>query len=136
MSFKMNWKINYKIAGGAATASTVVVIALVLCFFISPDTSARVINISILVTAASLGWLLGVSISPYDANERKQFSQYSKAVVTFISGYVAAKLDKLIDSLVAPAALADPVFGFRLLSFASVLIVSMLVTFIFREYAD
>lgn len=127
---------NYKIWGGVVSATILIGSNLALCFVVSSEWSDRTISLAVIGTAVAIGWLVGVVISPYDPKEQKQFSQYAKAVAAFGSGYLAAKMDKLIEKVLSPALLSEAVSGFRFLSFVSVLIVCILITFIFRNYAD
>lgn len=77
----------------------------------------------------------GILISPYDTEESKRFSVYTKAVGVFASGYFVGKIDKLVEKVFGPEFVFESVHGFRIIAFLSAAIVAMLITFIYRWYA-
>jgi hypothetical protein len=108
---------------------------LVCCFVVASDRRGYAVNISILVLGTSLGWILGMAISPYDVKEKGDFGAYLKAVSAFFSGYLVAKIDPLARYF-EPMFRSTPDAGFRLILFFSALIVAMGMTFVNRRYAE
>jgi hypothetical protein len=94
-----------------------------------------VLNLAILSLGVSVGWLLGILISPYDRKEATKFYLLTKAVGVFASGYIVGKIDALVGKLFNPDFVLDSIHGFRMIVFFTAAIVVMLFTFIYREYA-
>ena len=59
------------------------------------------LNVLLLIAGALIGWAVGILITPISAQEAVQFSEFGKALSTFISGYLVAKLDKLFETSVS-----------------------------------
>lgn len=123
-----------------AFAVILLISLFVLCFeFVPDDVDYRrtiSLNIAIFVAGWACGWMAGTLFAPYDENESKLFSQVSKGIWGFVSGYILAKFDKvygiLKDSGVIPL---DSLSGFRTILFISVLIIVLLVVFFARKYS-
>ncbi|MRR11180.1 hypothetical protein EG835_01525 [bacterium] len=127
----VNWKLVFTgILGGTMGATLVV-----LCFRVGASTQDQSLNLAIMVAAMTVGWLLGILVSPYDQDEQKRFSSVTRAVSAFVSGYLAAKLDALINALVAPDLILNPVAGFRALLFLGAALLATIGTFAYRKYA-
>ena len=45
---------------------------------------------------ASLGWVAGILVSPYNPEEKTEFGEISKLIAGFLSGYVLSKFDPVI----------------------------------------
>jgi hypothetical protein len=108
---------------------------LVCCFVVGSYRRDYAVNISILVLGTSLGWILGMALSPYNVKEQGDFGAYLKAVSAFFSGYLVAKIDPLAKYL-SPMFQSTPDQGFRIILFFAALIVSMGMTFVNRRYAE
>src|SRR6267378_4193811 len=68
----------------------------------------------------SLGWLAGLLASPYNDEELKRFAKYAGVVSTFLSGYVAGKLDPVIKRVLEHDPInIDTVTALRLAVFAT-----------------
>jgi hypothetical protein len=94
----------------------------------------RALNFAFIAVGGALGWLLGMLASPYDPSEKKQFSELTKTISLFISGYALAKTGRLIDALVSPDVLLQPLSGFRGLAMLGAIVMAAVVTFVFRQY--
>ena len=46
------------------------------------------LNLALIVLGSSLGWLIGIFLSPYDGGEEERFSGYASAISAFVSGYL------------------------------------------------
>ena len=91
-------------------------------------------NILILLTGGVIGWIVGIIITPTTRNERTQFSEYGKALSTFVTGYLLAKVDKVFELTVTKAGDVNDVFLGRMMMFASAFALGILLTFIWRKY--
>jgi hypothetical protein len=93
------------------------------------------INLAIFVAGWATGWVAGTLVAPYDQGEATLFSQISKGIWAFISGYLLGKIDPIFSSLresnVIP--LSDLAM-FRALLFVSVSTIVMMVVFFARKY--
>jgi predicted permease len=131
MRFMMNWKI----LGSSISAAILLGALFLLSFQIGDSKAATAMNIVVIVFGVSGGWLLGIVVSPYSKKEQSRFTALSKAVAVFGSGYAVGKIDKLIEKLLDPTLVLESVHGFRLLSAASALLLALIVTFVYRQYA-
>ena len=129
--FALSWKQQ----GTFITAGIILITLAVLSFLIKENEEDKWINLAIVVLGVSVGWLLGMYISPYGKGEEQRFAEYATAVSAFLSGYILAKVDGLITKLLSPEQILRPVAGFRLIAGFSTLIVTMLVTYVVRAYA-
>jgi hypothetical protein len=127
---------NYKIIAGTISAPLLGASLIALAFFIGDGREARAVNLVILVLGGSLGWLAGVIVSPYDKSENKVFPKYVAAVSTFASGYLVSKADRVLDALLKPEFIASATGAFRICGGISAIVVAMLITYIYRAYAD
>jgi hypothetical protein len=126
---------NYKIWGSCASAGLLGLTIVVLSFYIGAP-SATPLNIAVIVIGAAVGWLLGFVMSPYSKKEKDRFTVYASMFGVFASGYLVSKADKVLEKIFDPDFLLDSVHGFRTLAFVTALILGLVVTFVFREYAD
>jgi hypothetical protein len=88
------------------------------------------------ITAAALGWIFGIMISPYNSGERSAFSEHARLVYGFVTGYVISKLDPLLTRLIETKSgqgLDQRLFAVALFAIASFLI-AIGVTYISRSY--
>jgi len=54
------------------------------------------LNLALVICGGGAGWALGILVSPY-SGEESTFSEYGKAISTFLSGFVLAKLSQFIS---------------------------------------
>lgn len=89
------------------------------------------------LVGTALGWAVGILLAPY-RSEQKQFHQLSKGILGFVTGFVAAKLDRVFDLLVDKRE-GDPMilhsrfvrsFGMALVCF----VVTTVTVFVARTY--
>jgi hypothetical protein len=125
---------NYKTWGSIITAGFLGAALVGLSFFIG-DRAAVPFNLMVIVVGFAAGWLLGFVMSPYSKREQERFNKYASLFGVFASGYFVSKADKVLDALFDPQFILDSVHGFRVLAFTAALILGVLVTFVFREYA-
>jgi hypothetical protein len=125
---------NYKLWGGVTCAGSLGIMIIVLCWFVG-DRSAVPMNLTVTAMGFAVGWLLGILLSPYSKNEQARFTTYASAFGVFASGYLVGKVDKVLEAIFDPQFILDSVHGFRSLAFATSLILGLIVTFMFRQYA-
>jgi len=104
-----NVAMNYKIIGSTGIGSILLLVLVKLSFDMTTTPVETALNLAILVLGVACGWLLGILISPYSSAEHEEFSAYAKAFGVFASGYLVAKLDKVIEELFKPEFILDSV---------------------------
>lgn len=120
--------------------ATILLLTLfVLCFQFTadpPDQSPTVaINLTVFVAGWATGWVAGTLVAPYDKDEATLFSQISKGIWAFASGYLLGKIDPLFSSLRDAKIIPfSDLLLFRILLFLSVTVIVMLVVFFARKY--
>jgi len=86
------------------------------------------------IVAALLGWGAGLVATPYSSDEAGRISDISKVGYAALTGYLAAKFDKLFDALFSTKDNTDaaifPYIGFGLAWF----LLALLVTYYTRSY--
>jgi len=125
---------NRKIRANSAAA---VLLGVALVFLVSRVTSGALdayITPVILVIGASVGWLLGVLLSPYDKDEKARFSRYAMLALFFTCGYLVAKIHRVVDRGFVSEFGPQPVAGFRVIAFVGALLMGLLVTLVYRRY--
>jgi fructose-specific phosphotransferase system IIC component len=83
-----------------------------------------------------IGWILGIISSPYNSNEKKQFSEYAKLIYGFFVGYFFAKIDKIFELAMTNNLFMQGLFSTRVMYFLSCLLLAFIVTFVSRRYAE
>jgi hypothetical protein len=96
-----------------------------------PDSDRIATSLSLLVLGAVSGWLFGVVVSPYNRDERSEFSTYAKYASTAFGGYLAGKADTVLSHVAALDALGTV----RASGTASAFIITTIIVFAFRRYA-
>jgi hypothetical protein len=111
-------------------------VALVLLALIAVGWEQWRITLPLFVTGFLIGWIVGMLMSPLSPHETEEFSEYGKAISTFIAGFLVAKLDKLFELYVGQpgttgVALIMPV-GF----FIDGSLLGVLFTYVWRTYVS
>jgi uncharacterized membrane protein YjfL (UPF0719 family) len=92
------------------------------------------ISLALVILGATVGWVIGIFLTPYDEIQKIEFSNYASFIALFASGYLIGKVDAAISHLFKPEYLFTPIVGFRLvITFASFLL-GMLITVVVRYY--
>lgn len=86
------------------------------------------------VLGISLGWIMGIFLSPYNPDEHSKFSDYAKALSTFVSGYLLSKVDRLLDPAQVPAIMSDPQVVYRTMFFLACFFLTLVAVFLVRSY--
>ena len=122
---------------GAIFIDVILLIFLVLSFYVAPGTADVVLNIAILAASVVVGWLMGTLLSPGTLREQGQFGTATKAISTFISGYLLAKIDNVLNAIFAPKMLLESTSvlpAFRMAMALSGVVGMALVIYIMRVY--
>jgi hypothetical protein len=123
-------KIEGKVGLGYGLGGAAAVALVWSCFRIG---TAPWLNLLLFIFGGLLGWVAGILATPLDVNERTQFSTYTAAISTFMSGFVVAKLDRLFELFIGKQLPDDVVIGQSLI-FGSAFLLGALFTFIGRLY--
>ena len=131
--------VNSHLLASLVFAAVLLLILFILCFQFEADSGSHgntvAINLAVFVAGWATGWVAGTLVAPYDEGEVTLFSQISKGIWAFTSGYLLGKIDPLFSSLrdskVIP--LSD-IAMFRVLLYLSVMVIIMLVVFFARKY--
>jgi hypothetical protein len=86
---------------GYVLGSAALVVIFLAAFFAAE--SMMTLNLLIVVTGGLIGWAVGMLMTPVSPTEKKHFPEYGKAISTFLSGYLVAKLDKLFEPMIFKA---------------------------------
>ena len=131
-----DWINNYKLITSTAVFAVMYSGIIAACFLITTETIERIFSLSLVLLGSAIGWALGTLFAPY-AGEAQEFAQFTAYISTFLSGYALAKIDPLITKILSPefALHISKNSAFRLCSFFSSVILSLIITFIFRRYA-
>jgi hypothetical protein len=90
------------------------------------------LRILVLLTGGLAGWTTGILATPQDEAQKGRFPEYLKALGSFMSGFVLARLDRVVDSqLAAGAAVGQALLG-GILIFTAAFLVGLLMTAIGR----
>ena len=114
-----------------------IVLALTLLFsayFLFESAQERAVTVVVGVLGGALGWVLGILSSPYDKQERNQFSEYAKIVYGFLTGYLVSKADRLFELALADRLFSTDAFVFRVLYFLAAFFLAFLIAFVGRRY--
>jgi uncharacterized membrane protein len=125
---------NEKLAGSGAFGGLILAVLAYIAATFHSNAVANSINIVIVLLGVASGWLLGIMVSPYSLDEKENFNAYAKAFGVFASGYLVAKVDKVVEHMFSENFILDPSNGFRLVAFLVALLVALIVTFVFRRY--
>ena len=55
------------------------------------------LNILFLFSGGLIGWILGILITPISDIERSRFSEFGKAIATFLTGFLLAKIERIFE---------------------------------------
>jgi|SRR5579884_2653673 len=127
-----NLRANLKLTMSFVTAG-VFAIGLIILLVVWRDAMAW---LSALIGTA-LGWAVGILLAPYE-EEQKRFQRLSKGIAGFLSGYVAAKLDRVFDLLMDKSGGGPLIFNLKVVRSISMavacLVVAAVVVFVARTY--
>jgi hypothetical protein len=123
--------------GAAFIILTLGVVFAILCFRLAPTPDDASLNLALMGASIVVGWLAGTLASPGTLREEGRFGTTAKAISTFISGYLLAKIDNVMNALLAPRTLLESASllpAFRLAMTLAVTIGTALGIYICRVY--
>lgn len=92
------------------------------------------LNVLFLFCGGLIGWILGILITPISDTERSRFSEFGKAIATFLTGFLLAKIERIFELAVKDKSDVSDVFIGRSLLLVVSLALGILFTFIWRSY--
>jgi hypothetical protein len=108
---------------------------LVICLAVSYHYQS-VLYLMLTVAGGAIGWLIGILISPTEPGQSEVFAAYGKALFTFISGFVLAKLDRVFEIFLSskPDLSQAEMVAIPTLLFITMLVLGTLTTFAGRDF--
>jgi hypothetical protein len=91
-------------------------------------------NVLILLSGGIIGWILGILISPNSPKEELKFSEFGKAIGAFLTGFLAAKIERIFELVIQKPSDVSDIFVGRSLVFVVSFGLGILFTFIWRTY--
>jgi len=111
-------------------------LAIVFCILAAWTTStgnAKYLQVLICVLGGSLGWIFGLFLTPSNEGEKKQFSEFGKALTALVSGFGLAQVNTLVEGVrTASQDMNTEATGIRVLLFSCTLLIGGLFTYISR----
>ena len=105
------------------------------CFFIAYTLELnRPLNYLLCIFGGVFGWVAGILLSPGTKREQEKFSEYGSAIITFISGFLVAKLESVFKAIIDPANPHLSIVFSRTLLFGCMFFLGTLFVFVGREY--
>jgi hypothetical protein len=98
------------------------------------ELSPRQLNLVILIAGGLIGWVVGMLITPVSPKDQVIFSETGKALSTFVTGYLVAKIDRIFDIAMRQDTNVNGLLVGRLLMFVSMFALGVLATFVWRSY--
>ena len=125
---------NPKLKASTICCGVLTTALFILSFYVGDTSTDFALNQTALVFGASVGWVTGIVVTPYNLEEKGQFTSLAKAVVAFSSGYLVGKIDPIVGALLEPDYALDVVHGFRLIAGLSAFTLATVITFVYRQY--
>src|SRR5712692_5422450 len=98
------------------TLSTITMTYLVYVAYALQDVHPdRFFNMLLIPSAGVFGWVVGILLSPTSQQQQQQFQTIGRALATFVSGFLLAKLSPLFDRVTSNSQLWTLILGVRLL---------------------
>ncbi|NJO15970.1 MAG: hypothetical protein HC877_09515 [Thioploca sp.] len=126
---------NYPLTIITSNISTLFIgIALIwLAYELGADDQAYLFNWLIILLGFVIGWGIGTLLSPFNPDEKENFSGMVKAISAFISGYILAKMDKFFEVIPSRDFFQESTLE-RIILFLVAFFLSMIIVFINRTY--
>lgn len=87
------------------------------------------------IAGLSIGNVIGVYLSPFSKDEKEEFTKFQASVVSFIGGFLASKIDPIVNYLVQDARIiSNPTIAPRSAVFLICLLFSVIYVFAYRKY--
>lgn len=93
------------------------------------------LQVLLCIFGGSLGWILGLYVTPSNEGEKQQFSDFGKTLAALVSGFSLAKIEVLLAWARSSFEASEPsITAKRALLFVSSLLILALFTFISRRH--
>jgi hypothetical protein len=127
---------NYKLTATGIFSAVfgLSLLTLILC----ENDPNRSTTFLISITGCLFGWVTAFVTSPYDKNDGDKINRFTKLIGTFLSGYILAKLDKVVEnyfSVTNIETVLSNIAGLRILFFICFFLLTWVVVFVYRLYA-
>jgi MFS family permease len=127
--------VNWRLISSYIIGAAILIAMIIAAFVFPPQKQDRWMSLMLLIGGISVGWIIGIIMSPYTAGEKTKFESYMKAVASFLSGYVVAHLNDLIKHIMKTEFLGNPLHLFQLILLLASFCVSVVLVYYTREYA-
>ena len=128
-------RLNYKLQMTATFAFILGAGTLVFSYLIGSEEQAYKINYLICIFGIITGWIIGILATPYTDTEKQRFSNYTKVISAFFSGYLISKIDRIAEDILSKQLLYDDIYFARVIFFLIFFMLSILIVYVFRAYA-
>lgn len=126
---------NFRITISSIVISAAFAAILWLATRVKKDPYDVPINLALVILGGSVGWVIGIFLTPYDGNQLITFGKYASFVSLFVSGYLVGKIDNTIAYLLKPENLFTPIIGFRTTATLASVLLGLLITVVIRFHA-
>ena len=123
---------NVKLVSGYVLGTVALIYALYAGHSIGVDATDKTLNVLLCVSGGVFGWIAGMLITPRE-DERSDFSKVGGALMTFVTGFLLAKFEPLLNAELQ-AGTNTTFMLIRSLLFAVSFGVGALFTFVGRKY--
>jgi len=106
----------------------------VLAYYLGKADGSYSVNFLICLLGATLGWAIGILISPYNVGEQQQFATLLHVTTAFVSGYLVSKFDPLIERFLKRDEVPSSALLQRTALFIVAFVLSATIVFIDRQY--
>ena len=126
---------NYPLTIITSNISTLFIgIALIwIAYELGTDNQTYLFNWLIILLGLVIGWGVGTLLSPFNPDEKENFSGMAKAISAFISGYILCKMDKFFEVIQSRDFFQENTLE-RIILFLVAFFLSMIIVFINRTY--
>lgn len=117
---------------GYILGSIILVCAVWASYHLDSDSTERYFTMLLVPAGGLLGWVLGIFLSPRGASQQQQFQTLGRAIGTFVSGFLLAKLGPIFDKALASDHAWTLKDGIRVLLFFISFCLGLLFVFVGR----
>jgi hypothetical protein len=115
-------------------AGIFVVILIALAWRLGASDNSSPLNFLICLLGATLGWAVGILLTPYTAGEQQQFASLLQAATAFATGYLFSKFDPLLERYLKQDQLPGVAVMQRAALFVVAFLLSTTLVFVNRQY--
>lgn len=109
--------------------------AIAFCLFTAwTEGSNPKLQVLICLLNGTLGWCVGLYLTPTSEGEKQQLSEFSKALLTLASGFGLGKLDVIAGKIAEWVPANEGESAIRILLFLCMLLIGALFTYISRLF--